>query len=89
MLILCVGKKLDFDPLRQNGIGLKAGSRYIVNVGTVGQHRDCDSRAKQMIWDNRRNALEIRRVADDISPTASLILKRGFLRGEVDSLSSD
>jgi hypothetical protein len=89
MLMLYAGKGLNFDPLRQNGAGLKAGSRYIVNVGTVGRPRDCDSRAKQVIWDLRRNSLEIRRVADEISPTASLVIKRGFLRREAERLSSD
>ena len=79
ILIRYDGKDLTFDPLRQKIIKLKPDYRYIVNVGAVGQPRDGDPRAKYVIWDNRRNTLEIRRVVYDIEKTAKLIQQRGFV----------
>jgi predicted phosphodiesterase len=87
LMLMCYdGKDLTFDPLRQEVTPLKQGFRYIVNVGAVGQPRDGDPLAKYVIWDNRRKTLEIRRVAYDISRTANLIIKRGFLRRDADRL---
>jgi predicted phosphodiesterase len=86
MLMRYDGEDLTFDPLRQEVTPLKQGFRYIVNVGAVGQPRDGDPLAKYAIWDNRRKTLEIRRVAYDISRTADLIIKRGFLRRDADRL---
>ncbi len=89
MLMGYDGKDLQFDPLQQETIQLRPKYRYIVNVGAVGQPRDGDPRAKYVIWDNHRNTLEIRRVTYDISRTANLIIKRGFLRRDADRLSGD
>lgn len=86
MLMGYDGKDLQFDPLQQETIKLEPDYRYIVNVGAVGQPRDGDPRAKYVIWDNHRNMLEIKRVAYDISRTANLIIKRGFLRRDADRL---
>ena len=88
MLMGYDGKDLQFDPLQQETIKLEPDYRYIVNVGAVGQPRDGDPRAKYAIWDSHRNTLEIRRVAYDISRTANLIIKRGFLRRDADRLFS-
>jgi predicted phosphodiesterase len=79
MLISYGSGHIEFDPLHQDMIRLKPGHRYIVNVGAVGQSRDGDPRAKYVIWDNRRNTLEIRRVIYDIELTAKLIQQRGFV----------
>lgn len=86
MLMGYDGKDLQFDPLQQVTIKLEPDCRYIVNVGAVGQPRDGDPRAKYVIWDSHRNTLEIKRVAYDISRTADLIIKRGFLRRDADRL---
>jgi diadenosine tetraphosphatase ApaH/serine/threonine PP2A family protein phosphatase len=87
LMLMCYdGKELEFDPLRQEIIMLKPGYRYIVNVGAIGQPRDEDSRAKYVIWDNRRNTLEIRRIAYDIDRTVRLIMERGFLRRDAERL---
>lgn len=79
MLMSYGGGHIEFDPLHQEIIRLKPEHRYIVNVGAVGQPRDGDPRAKYVIWDNRRNILEIRRVAYDIEKTAKLIQQRCFV----------
>ncbi len=88
MLMGYDGKDLQFDPLQQGTIKLEPDYRYIINVGAVGQPRDGDPRAKYAIWDSHRNTLEIRRVAYDVSRTANLIIKRGFLRRDADRLFS-
>lgn len=70
---------IDFDRLHQEIFRLNPGHRHIVNVGPVGQPRDGDPRAKYVIWDNRRNILEIRRVAYDIEKTTKSIQQRGLV----------
>ena len=86
MLIRYDGKKLAFIPLSNDTIVLEQGYRYIVNVGSVGQPRDDDPRAKYVIWDNSLNTLEIRRISYDIELTAAKIMKRGFQRRDADRL---
>jgi len=86
MLIVYDGKDIKFVTLRQDVIMLKPGYRYIVNVGAVGQPRDDDPRAKYVIWDIRRNSLEIRRIAYDLDRTANLIIRRGFLSRDAERL---
>lgn len=41
--------------------------RYLVNVGSVGQPRDGDNRAKYVIWDAPRRTLTFRHVAYDVN----------------------
>jgi len=53
-------------------------ARYIVNVGSVGQPRDGDNRAKYVIWDTENKTLEIRYVAYNISRAAQKILDAGM-----------
>jgi predicted phosphodiesterase len=79
MLMSYDGEHIEFDPLHQDIIHIKPGLRHIVNVGAVGQPRDGDPRAKCVIWDSRRNTLEIKRVTYDIDRTAKLIQQRGFV----------
>ena len=86
MLIRYDGKDLAFIPLSNDTIVLEQGYRYIVNVGSVGQPRDDDPRAKYVIWDNSLNTLEIRRISYDMGKTAAKIMKRGFQRRDADRL---
>lgn len=85
-LIRYDGKDLAFVPLSKDTIVLEQGYRYIVNVGSVGQPRDDDPRAKYVIWDNSLNTLEIRRISYDMAKTAAKIMKRGFQRRDADQL---
>ena len=57
---------------------LEPGPTYVVNVGSVGQPRDGDNRAKYVIWDTVSEVIELRRVAYDIKKTAKAILALGF-----------
>jgi diadenosine tetraphosphatase ApaH/serine/threonine PP2A family protein phosphatase len=86
MLIRYDGKDLEFIPLSKDSIVLEQDYRYIVNVGSVGQPRDGDPRAKFVIWDNSLNTLEIRRIPYDIARTAAKIRERGFQPSDADRL---
>lgn len=86
MLIRYDGKNIEFIPLCQDSIVLEDGYRYIVNVGSVGQPRDGNPHAKYVIWDNRLNTLEIRRISYDIARTVAKIIERGFPRRDAERL---
>ena len=72
------GKDVTFYPLGQGEHTLRAGWKYIVNVGSVGQPRDGDNRAKYVIWEPDGGTLEVRFVPYDIARAASKIIERGF-----------
>ncbi|MGD8563871.1 MAG: metallophosphoesterase family protein [Desulfarculaceae bacterium] len=57
---------------------LKPGERYLFNVGSVGQPRDGDPRAKYVIYDSQAHTLEVRFVPYDIASTAAKIRALGF-----------
>ncbi len=57
---------------------LNADTRYIVNVGSVGQPRDGDNRAKYVIRDVEEDTLEVRLVPYDIEAVVQKILKAGL-----------
>jgi diadenosine tetraphosphatase ApaH/serine/threonine PP2A family protein phosphatase len=59
---------------RETEIAIRNDSRYIINVGSVGQPRDGDPRASYGIYDTDAMRVEIRRVAYDIRTTQSKIL---------------
>ncbi len=52
--------------------------RYIINVGSVGQPRDGDNRAKYVLWERKAHTVELRRMAYDFKDTARKIIERGF-----------
>jgi predicted phosphodiesterase len=51
------------------------GTKYFINVGSVGQPRDGDSRAAYVIYDIKSKQVELRRLAYDISKTQEKIRK--------------
>lgn len=54
-------------------------SRYLVNVGSIGQPRDgINRRAKYALWDTEKNSIEVREVAYDSKRTKHLLQKYGF-----------
>ncbi len=65
---------------------LDARERHILNVGSVGQPRDGDRRAKYGLYDDARDVLTIRAVAYDARPTAEKIVARGLPRRYADRL---
>jgi diadenosine tetraphosphatase ApaH/serine/threonine PP2A family protein phosphatase len=57
---------------------LKGQSRFIVNVGSVGQPRDGDNRAKYVIWDTDQDVIEVRFIRYDIEKVVKKILAAGL-----------
>lgn len=53
---------------------LRAGWKYIVSVGSVGQPRDFDPRASYTIFDTETKTFEFKRVEYDVKASASKIL---------------
>jgi len=67
-------RTLEFD----GDIALRAGARYIINVGSVGQPRDRDNRAAYLLWDTGRDTLQLKRVEYDIEGAANKIIAAGL-----------
>ena len=76
-LVAWDGRKADRNPLRQDRVVLDK-SKYIINVGSVGQPRDGDNRAKYVIWDPVEGCIDVRYVPYDIQTTVDKIMERGF-----------
>jgi diadenosine tetraphosphatase ApaH/serine/threonine PP2A family protein phosphatase len=86
MLFSYNGKAINLNPLKEKTVDLDPELKHIINVGSVGQQRDGDPRAKYVIWDDDRNTLEIKRITYDIAATATKIIERGFLKRDADRL---
>lgn len=65
-----------------NGIPLELRTvdsrRYIINIGSVGQPRDGDSRASFVIYDTEQKTVLLKRVPYDFKTTQDKILKAGL-----------
>ncbi|ACV68994.1 metallophosphoesterase family protein [Desulfohalobium retbaense] len=86
MLVCLESGRARRDVLRRGVFALEAGSRYVVNVGSVGQPRDGDNRAKYVIWDTEQASLEVRFVAYDIQDTVDRIGACGLPRANATRL---
>ncbi len=60
-------------------VAVGPGERAIVNVGSVGQPRDGDSRAAFALYDDETNRIEIRRVFYDVERVRGRILAEAAL----------
>lgn len=70
---------IDHEPVFNPVLTLEEDSKYIINIGSVGQPRDHISReAKYVIWDTEKNTVEFRFVSYDVSITVDRILERGM-----------
>jgi predicted phosphodiesterase len=61
----------EIDILTEDKIRLQPGSRYIFNVGSVGQPRDGDPRSCYVLYDTEAQDVTYRRVAYDIQAAQS------------------
>ncbi|GLI35710.1 metallophosphoesterase family protein [Desulforhabdus amnigena] len=77
-LVVSKGLKHHAIPLEEGIIFLPKGEKYIINVGSVGQPRDGDNRAKYVIWDGEARTLDVRFIPYDIAATVKKILDLGF-----------
>jgi diadenosine tetraphosphatase ApaH/serine/threonine PP2A family protein phosphatase len=73
---------------RPEALALAPGSRYIVNVGSVGQPRDRDPRAAYVVWDAERRRIAVRRVTYDVAAARRKIAAARLPRFLADRLAS-
>ena len=66
------------DPNRETVISLQRGTRYLVNVGAVGQPRDGDPRAAFAIYDSEGSTLTLRRVPYAVDAAQRRIMSAGL-----------
>lgn len=64
--------------LRATNLTLEDDSRYIINIGSVGQPRDLDPRAAFAVYDNESFDYQLHRVSYEIGRTQRKILERGL-----------
>ena len=69
------------------GVRLARAARYIVNVGSVGQPRDRDSRAAYALWSVEDGAVAIRRVPYDVDAARRKIVAGGLPQYLADRLA--
>ena len=73
------GHTCDRNHLKKGVVALDKKLKYIFNIGSVGQPRDGDNRAKYAIWDSSQSTLEIRYIAYDIGSVVEKIKNVGLL----------
>jgi len=66
---------------------LEPESKYIINVGSVGQPRDGDSRACYLIYDSDNKTVQYRRVSYDISAAQSAMASQELPNFLIDRLT--
>lgn len=72
------GGKVERSPVTGGQTPLHPADQYIINVGSVGQPRDGNNKAKYVIWDDAERLLTVRLVPYDIAVTADKIIKLGW-----------
>ena len=72
------GSKIADVAFKEGANRLDPALQYLVNIGSVGQPRDGDPRAKYVIWDPAENTLEIRCVPYDAEAAAAKIIAAGM-----------
>lgn len=65
---------------------LPQGCRHLVNVGSVGQPRDGDPRAKYVVWDTHARVLTLHCVAYDVDAAACRFREAGVPQRYIDKL---
>ena len=77
-LLEYTGRKLNTLALEEGLTSLKPKHKYIINIGSVGQPRDGDNKAKYVIWDSSENSIEVRFVPYDIEAVVKKIEAAGL-----------
>lgn len=72
------GQAAETNPLSEGITRLEDKTKCIFNIGSVGQPRDGDNRAKYAIWDSSLRTLEIRFLAYDIAAVVDKMKKAGL-----------
>lgn len=61
-----------------NNISIRQDSKYIINVGSVGQPRDVNPNAAYCIYDTDKKSVEIKRISYDIQAARQKIINEGL-----------
>jgi predicted phosphodiesterase len=72
------GQHVDCQKLLEGPTSLDGGKKYIINIGSVGQPRDADNKAKYIIWDSSASTIDVRFVRYDIAVVAQKIQDAGL-----------
>lgn len=75
------------DYLEDPHINIKDKNKYIINVGSVGQPRDGDSRAAYCIYDSDKKEAWIKRTSYDVAASAQKIIDAGLPKFLAERLS--
>ncbi len=71
-----------------NRIKVAFGTKYFINVGSVGQPRDGDPRSSYVIYQPKTKEIEFRRVPYDIETAAAKVIEAGLPQRLADRLKS-
>jgi predicted phosphodiesterase len=72
------GRTLTHAPLNEGITSLDTDTQYIINIGSVGQPRDGNNKAKYVIWDNSNNYINVRFIPYDIASVVNKIIAAGL-----------
>ena len=72
------GSRFSDVDIGEGPIPIEPHLKYLINIGSVGQPRDGDPRARYALWDRAHSTLEIRFVAYDVHAAADKILAAGL-----------
>ncbi len=72
------GEQAVASQLPQGETALEKGYKYIINVGSVGQPREHNKQAKYVIYDSRKQRLDVRFIDYDTARTAAEIRQAGL-----------
>jgi predicted phosphodiesterase len=72
------GRALTQAPLNEGISRLNSDTQYIINVGSIGQPRDGNNKAKYVIWDNSNNYIDVRFISYDIASVVNKIIAAGL-----------
>lgn len=77
-MIVAENKKGEHEVLSENPLKLKRDTRYIINVGSVGQPRDLNPKAAFAMFDTKKKIYELFRVEYDMAETQRKIRSSGL-----------
>jgi diadenosine tetraphosphatase ApaH/serine/threonine PP2A family protein phosphatase len=78
VLVTMNGKSGKMEVLRDARVRIQEGTRYFINVGSIGQPRDSNPDACAVLLDEENGTLEFVRVPYDISKSQGKILSNGL-----------
>jgi diadenosine tetraphosphatase ApaH/serine/threonine PP2A family protein phosphatase len=71
-------KNMDVNYILQNETCIQDGTRYLINVGSVGQPRDGNPYACYCVYDTSSRLLQLKRIPYDIHKAQEKILNAGL-----------